>query len=116
MKETHRNMIAVMKNMPFYLESGNLAGWESAYRDSIGDDKGESSASYQAIDLVYELADLNLFGSFQVSETEPLYKNIVVQLGKMGLPVSENMDVSQWNEPNGTGTNSLHKSRCLTTV
>lgn len=96
MQENHRNMIAVMKNMPFYLEKGNLAEWESAYRDSIGDAEDESSASYRAIDLVYELAGLNLFGAFQVGETQSLYKNIVVQLSNMGLQVSENMDVSRW--------------------
>ncbi|TCI04783.1 hypothetical protein EZV61_02085 [Corallincola luteus] len=96
MHENHRNMIAVMKNMPFYLEKGNLAEWESAYRASIGDAEDESSASYQAIDLVYELAGLNMFGSFQATETQSLYKNIVVQFSNMGLQVSENMDVSQW--------------------
>ena len=96
MQENHRNMIAVMKNMPFYLEKGDLADWESDYRVSIGDAENESSTSYQAIDLVYELAGLNLFGAFQVTETQSLYKNIVIQLINMGLQVSENMDVSQW--------------------
>jgi hypothetical protein len=96
MQENHRNMIAVMKNMPFYLEEGSLAKWESAYRAAIGDIEDESSTSYQAIDLVYELAGLNLFGAFQAAETQSLYKNIVVQLSNMGLQVTENMDVSQW--------------------
>lgn len=40
-------MIAVMKNMPFYLEKGDLADWESDYRVSIGDAENESSTSYQ---------------------------------------------------------------------
>ena len=96
MQENHRNMIAVMKNMPFYLEKGSLAKWESDYRAAIGDAEDESSTSYQAIDLVYELAGLNLFGAFQVTETQSLYIEIVVQLSSMGLQVSENMDVSQW--------------------
>jgi hypothetical protein len=96
MQENHCNMIAVMKNMPFYLEKGNLAEWESAYRASIGDVEDESSAPYKAIDLVYELAGLNLFGSFQVAETQSLYENVVVQLSSLGLKVSENLDVSQW--------------------
>ena len=95
-EENHSNMIAVMKNMPLYLEKGDLAAWEADYRSAIGDSEDESSQAYKAIDLVYELAGLNLFSAFQVSETERVYKHVVSELGKLGLKVSEGMDVSQW--------------------
>ena len=96
MEENHRNMIVVLKDMPSYFKRGNLAAWEANYREAIGPQENESSDIYQAIDLVYELAGLNLFGAFQAAETRSLYKHIVFKLRKLGLQVSEDMDVSQW--------------------
>lgn len=95
-QENHSNMITVMKEMPLYLEKGDLSAWEADYRSAIGETEDESSKAYKAIDLVYELAAINIFGLFQVSETEQLYKKVVSELKKLGLNVSENMNVSQW--------------------
>ena len=95
-QQNHRNMMAVMKNMPSYLEQRGLSEWESDYRKAIGPNENELSINYRAIDLVYELAGLNLFGSFQPSETKALYRHVVSELDKLGFQVSEDMDVEQW--------------------
>lgn len=96
LQENHSIMIAVMKNMPFYLEEGDLAKWESDYRRALGDSEDESSRTYKAIDLIYELAGLNLFGKFEVLETKRLYKYVVSELKKLGIESSGDLDVSQW--------------------
>ena len=95
-QENHKNMIAVMKNMPSYLEQGDLSKWESDYREAIGQSEDELSINYRAIDLVYELAGLNLFGAFQASETKALYRHVVSELDKLRFKVSEDMNVEQW--------------------
>lgn len=89
-------MITVMKSMPFYLEDGDLAKWESDYRKAMGDSEDESSQTYRAIDLIYELAGLNLFGEFQVSETEKIYKHVVCELRKLKIETTGGLNVSQW--------------------
>lgn len=85
-----------MKSMPFYLEDGDLAKWESDYRKVMGDPEDESSRIYRAIDLIYELAGLNLFGEFQVSETKKLYKHVVCELRKLKIETTGGLNVSQW--------------------
>lgn len=95
-KKNHLNMIAVMKNMPSYLESNDLSKWESDYRKAIGDNDDETSEQFKAIELIYEIAGLNLFGEFQAQESENVYKHVISELAKLNIQVSENLDVSEW--------------------
>lgn len=95
-QQNHREMITVMKNMPVYLDRGDLATWEHDYRCAIGIHEDESSETYKAIDLIYEVAALNLFGKFQERESRKTYKRAIKELIKMGLSVPSNLDVSEW--------------------
>ena len=82
--------------MPEYLERANLANWERDYRDSIHPNEDESSHNYQIIDLLYELASFNLFGSYQPKETRDLYRNVASQLSDKGLEITNNLNVEEW--------------------
>ena len=93
---SHRKMISVMKKMPNYLTEGNLAKWEADYRNAISDDEDEKSTSYKAIDLVYEIAAINLFGEYQKIETKKIYHVVVQKLKKLGLTVSHDLVVDEW--------------------
>ena len=94
--DSHKAMLEVMKNMPKYLEAGDLAKWEEDYRAAISNEEDELSFNCQAIDLLYELAGANLFGAFQVDDTKRIYKLIVNELENKNIKVSENLSVEKW--------------------
>jgi len=94
--ENQRGMIAVMKEMPSYLEKGDLAAWDSDYKATISDNENESSANFMAIDLIYEIAAINLYGAFESKKTKKWYKQAVKELRKLGVDITKGLDVSQW--------------------
>ncbi len=93
---SERRMIEVMKNMPSYLEAGDLSQWEADYRASMNDDEDEGRLNYWVIELLYELPALNLFGAFDPKKSESIYSFIIQGLAEIGIKVSENLDVHEW--------------------
>jgi len=85
-----------MKEMPKYLEQGNLASWEKDYKTAISEREDEQSINYKAIDLLYEIAGLNLFGEFQVEDTIKIYSHAVNELKKMNINITNNLNVEKW--------------------
>ena len=96
LKPNHRRMLSEMKKMPSYLRKGNLSEWEADYRNAIGEEEDEESFNYRAIDLLYELAGLNLFRAYNVAETVRMYSWVVEKLQQQGIKVTENLDVSEY--------------------
>jgi hypothetical protein len=91
-----QSMLKLMIEMPKYLAINNLALWEADYRSSISEDEDEISIEYKAIDILYELAGLNLFGEFQVSLSNQVYSSVVANLDRLGIQVTSGLDVSRW--------------------
>ncbi len=94
--ESHRNLLSVMKEMPRYLSDSNLAEWEADYRNAISIDENEESNNYRAIDLIYEIAALNLFGEFEAEKTKEIYHMAISELRKMNINVTSNLSVDKW--------------------
>ncbi|PKG80619.1 hypothetical protein CXF85_21060 [Colwellia sp. 75C3] len=93
---SQQSMLKVMVDMPKYLAKNDLALWEADYRSSISEDEDEKSLEYKAIDILYELAGLNLFGKFQVSVSKQVYSSVVANLERLGIQVTSDLDVSRW--------------------
>jgi hypothetical protein len=96
LNQSHLRMISIMKKMPAYLANGELASWEADYRSSISPGEDENANNFKSIELLYELAGLNLFSEFQKSETNRIYTFVVKELSKMNIRVSSNLNVSTW--------------------
>ncbi|WP_446530233.1 hypothetical protein [Photobacterium swingsii] len=82
--------------MPSYYEAGDLARWDSDYHCSMGEFEDESNFNFQIITLIYELAGLNLFGTYNPKESVRVYRLIVKELNRRGISVTGGMDVSAW--------------------
>ena len=59
-------------------------------------DEDENTIQYKAIDLVYELAGLNLFGAYMEKESLRIYRFVVEELAKLNIKVPNNLNVSQF--------------------
>jgi hypothetical protein len=95
LSDSERRMLEVMKNMPSYLNSGNLSQWEADYRASMNDED-EERMNFRIIELLYELPGLNLFGALDAKKTKSIYSFIVQELTNNGIKVSEGLDVHEW--------------------
>lgn len=96
LEQNHQNMLDVMTRMPEYLAENDLAKWEADYREAITVVADESSEDYQTIDMLYELASLNLFGAFDPIKTKEVYSWLLAQLDKKGFKTTGGFDVSKW--------------------
>ena len=96
LSESHQKMLSVLKELPKFVELRNLSKWDEHYKKSIPDDEDETSINYKIIDLLYELAATNLYGAFQKSETQRIYKLILSELKRQNIKVTKYSSLEKW--------------------
>ena len=94
--KSHENILYVMKEMPSYLQEGNLNAWEASYRNAIDDNETEGDLNWRAIELIYDLAGFNLYGAFDKKQTKKIYKKIQKEFRSLGISIPDNLEVDKW--------------------
>ena len=93
--EPEKKRLNALKKMPEYLENTRLDLFDKAFTSAYSDEENESTVSFQAIEIIGTLAFENMYVAFSFEDTLRTYKWAVEELCKLGLSISNNLDMPE---------------------
>lgn len=93
--EPERKRLSALKKMPKYLEEMRLDLFDEEFTSAYSDEENESTISFQAIEIIGNLAFENMYVAFSLEDTLSTYKWAIEELRKLGIFISNNLDMSE---------------------
>jgi hypothetical protein len=93
--EPERKRLNALKKMPGYLSKMRLDLFDTAFSSTYTDSENEDTNSFKAIEILGELAFENMYVAFSKEDTLKTYKWSIEELGKLGITVSMDLDMSE---------------------
>lgn len=93
--EPERKRLNALKKMPKYLAKMRLDLFDEAFTSAYCDDEKEDAVSFQAIEILGNLAFENMYVAFSIEDTLRTYNWAIEELGNLGISISKNLDMSE---------------------
>jgi hypothetical protein len=89
-------LVGVLKDLPDYVDRGLLVDWDQELRAEIAPITFSDPAAAALLQLVYDLAMLNLYGTFDEPETNNMYHTVRAAFGNAGLATPNVTTIDDW--------------------
>lgn len=87
-------LVHILQSAPVYRNAGRLDAWDEAYRNARGDNT--ATVEIDLLDAIFGLGSENLYGAFDATVTQVVYKGLVSELSDAGVPTPAKPDLSGW--------------------